>query len=43
MADEVLLSGQRVKPKRLLEAGFEFKHVEVKNALKDLKAQRRKS
>jgi uncharacterized protein (TIGR01777 family) len=43
MADEVLLSGQRVKPKRLLEAGFEFKHVEAKNALKDLKAQRRKS
>ena len=43
MAEEVLLSGQRVKPNRLLEAGFEFKHVEVKNALKDLKAQRRKS
>lgn len=43
MADEVLLSGQRVKPNRLLEAGFEFKHVEVKKALKDIKAQRRKS
>ncbi|MBN1805712.1 MAG: TIGR01777 family oxidoreductase [Sedimentisphaerales bacterium] len=43
MADEVLLSGQRVKPKRLLEAGFEFKHIEVKKALKELKAQRRKS
>jgi uncharacterized protein (TIGR01777 family) len=43
MADEVLLSGQRVKPKRLQEAGFEFKHVEVKKALKDIKAQRRKS
>jgi uncharacterized protein (TIGR01777 family) len=43
MADEVLLSGQRVQPKRLLEAGFEFKHVEVKKALKDIKSQRRKS
>ncbi len=43
MAEEVLLSGQRVKPNRLLGAGFEFKHVEVKNALKDLKARRRKS
>lgn len=43
MANEVLLSGQRVLPKRLIEAGFEFKHIEVKKALKDIKAQRRKS
>ena len=43
MAEEVLLSGQRVYPQRLLEAGFEFKHIEVKKALKDIKAQRRKS
>jgi uncharacterized protein (TIGR01777 family) len=42
MASEVLLSGQRVMPKRLLEAGFEFKHTEVKKALKDIKSQRRK-
>ena len=43
MAEEVLLSGQRVYPQRLLEAGFEFKHIEVKKALKDIKTQRRKS
>ncbi|MDT8300689.1 MAG: TIGR01777 family oxidoreductase [Sedimentisphaerales bacterium] len=42
MAGEVLLSGQRVKPKRLLEAGFEFKHIEVKKALKDIKSQKKK-
>jgi len=42
MAEEVLLSGQRVLPKRLLAAGYEFKHVEVKQALKDIKSQRRK-
>jgi uncharacterized protein (TIGR01777 family) len=33
MADEMLLSGQRVLPKRLLEAGFEFHHPEVEKAL----------
>lgn len=33
MADEMLLSGQRVLPKRLLEAGFEFRHPEVEKAL----------
>jgi uncharacterized protein (TIGR01777 family) len=43
MAEEVLLSGQRVVPKRLLEAGFEFKHTEVKKALKDIKSKRKKS
>ena len=41
MADECLLSGQRVYPKRLLEAGFEFKHIEAKKALKDVKAERK--
>jgi len=43
MADEMLLSGQRVLPKRLLEASFEFKYADVKKALKAIKAQRRKS
>jgi uncharacterized protein (TIGR01777 family) len=33
MADEMLLSGQRVQPKRLLEAGFEFRYPEVEKAL----------
>jgi uncharacterized protein (TIGR01777 family) len=34
MADEMLLSGQRVLPKRLLEAGFEFRHPNVEKALR---------
>lgn len=33
MADEMLLAGQKVVPKRLLEAGFEFKHRDVRSAL----------
>jgi len=33
MADEMLLSGQRVLPKRLLEAGFEFRYPDVQKAL----------
>jgi hypothetical protein len=33
MAEEMLLSGQRVMPKRLKEAGFEFKHEDLKEAL----------
>jgi uncharacterized protein (TIGR01777 family) len=33
MADEMLLSGQRVLPKRLLAAGFEFKYSDVEKAL----------
>jgi uncharacterized protein (TIGR01777 family) len=33
MADEMLLSGQRVLPKRLLEAGFEFRYPEAEKAL----------
>ncbi len=43
MANEMLLSGQRVLPKRLQDAGFEFKYPEVKKALKAIKAQRRKT
>jgi uncharacterized protein (TIGR01777 family) len=33
MADEMLLSGQRVLPERLIEAGFEFKYPEIDKAL----------
>jgi uncharacterized protein (TIGR01777 family) len=33
MADEMLLSGQRVLPKRLLNTGFNFKYTEVEQAL----------
>jgi len=36
MADELLLSGQLVLPKRLLDAGFEFRYPEVREALQDL-------
>jgi len=34
MAEEVLLAGQKVLPKRLTEAGFEFEHRDVRSALK---------
>jgi uncharacterized protein len=33
MADETLLVSQKAVPRRLLEAGFEFKHPELKTAL----------
>jgi len=33
MAEEVLLSGQRAVPRRLLEAGFTFRHPELGGAL----------
>lgn len=33
MADEMLLSGQRVLPKRLLDAGFGFRYPDVEKAL----------
>ena len=36
MADELILSGQRGRPKRLLEAGFEFQYPEVETALRDI-------
>jgi uncharacterized protein (TIGR01777 family) len=36
MADEMLLSGQRVLPKRLLAAGFKFKYPDVEKALSDI-------
>jgi hypothetical protein len=36
MADEMLLSGQRVLPGRLTAAGFKFKHPDLEKALNDL-------
>jgi uncharacterized protein (TIGR01777 family) len=33
MADEMILTGQRVLPRRLMEAGFEFEHPRLRDAL----------
>jgi NAD dependent epimerase/dehydratase family enzyme len=34
MADEMLLASQRVLPKRLTDAGYEFEYPELEGALK---------
>jgi uncharacterized protein (TIGR01777 family) len=36
MADEALLAGQRVLPKKLLDSGFRFKHSHLAEALADV-------
>lgn len=36
MADEMLLSGQKVWPKRLLDAGFKFEHTDLKKTLSEI-------
>ena len=36
MADEMLLSGQKVLPKRLLNTGFNFQYTNIKQALNDI-------
>ena len=36
MADELILSGQRGRPKRLLEAGFEFQYPKLETALREI-------
>lgn len=36
MADELLLSGQRVEPAKLLGSGYRFRHPELEGALRDL-------
>jgi hypothetical protein len=36
MADEVLLSGQKVVPNKLLQAGFEFRFQDLDSALNDI-------
>jgi hypothetical protein len=41
MADELLLSSQRVLPRRLTEAGFEFDFPKVGPAMRDLMGSRR--
>ena len=35
MADDTLLASQRVVPRRLLEAGFDFQHSTIESALRD--------
>ncbi len=40
LAEEGLLASQRVRPKRLLEAGFEFKHLELEGVLRQELAAR---
>jgi NAD dependent epimerase/dehydratase family enzyme len=36
MADELLISGQRVEPRRLLSAGFQFRYPALEEALPEL-------
>ena len=36
MAEELLLSGQRVIPKKILAAGYEFQYAELEDAMRDL-------
>ncbi len=36
MAEELLLSGQRVLPKKILDAGYEFQYAELENALSEV-------
>ena len=38
MADELLLTGQRVLPKRLLDSGFRFTHADIEAALRAIEA-----
>ncbi|MFO7569928.1 MAG: DUF1731 domain-containing protein, partial [Smithellaceae bacterium] len=33
---DVLLKGQRVIPRRLIDAGFQFRHPEIEGALQDI-------
>lgn len=37
MADELFLTSQRVYPRKLINAGFEFKYPDLKDALKSMK------
>jgi len=36
MAKELILSGQRVVPKRLLESGYDFLYLDAKSALREI-------
>jgi len=39
MADELLLTGQRVIPTKLLSTGYEFRFGELRDAVADLEAR----
>jgi uncharacterized protein (TIGR01777 family) len=39
MGEALLLAGQRVKPERLLQAGYKFQHAELATAMRDLLAR----
>lgn len=39
MADELLLSGQRVVPRRLIESGYRFRHEDLETALRHVLAR----
>ena len=39
MADELLLTGQRVMPNKLLSTGYNFRFGELKDAVADLEAR----
>ena len=39
MADELLLTGQRVMPTKLLSTGYEFRFGELRDAVADLEQQ----
>ncbi len=39
MADELLLTGQRVMPNKLLSTGYEFLFSDLKGAVADLEAR----
>ena len=39
MADELLLTGQRVMPTKLLSTGYEFRFDELRDAVADLEEQ----
>ena len=36
MADELLLTGQRVYPRKALESGYKFRYPELRSALEQL-------
>ena len=36
MAQELLLSGQRVMPEKILQAGYDFQYAELENALSEI-------
>jgi hypothetical protein len=38
---QILLEGQKVKPQKLLAAGFAFRHPELEEALSDIIAKRK--